>query len=164
MRFPVGVGVPPEADYTENSLIGYRWYDYNEVVPAYCFGHGLSFSSFSYGPVKVSQSSSPFGVRIDFDITNTGLVTGSEVAQVYLSSPLSTDTTNEPKRQLKHFLKLKDLKPDTATSVSFLLSERDLSTWDEKLEGWSVVEGTYTVFVGTSSCDFRQTTSFDFYM
>lgn len=156
-----GVGSPPEAEYTEHSLFGYRWYDYNGVTPAYCFGHGLSFATFSYGALTTSASSAAEAVqKVQFEITNTGTVAGSEVAQLYLASPTATGLNGESKRQLKSFTKVKDLAPGASETVTFSLSARDVSAWDESAEDWLVVTGTYTVYVGTSSCDFRQSITF----
>ena len=157
-----GVGSPPEAEYTEHSLIGYRWYDYNYVTPSYCFGHGLSFTTFTYTGLQTSSLSSPdVGQQVEVDVTNTGALMGSEVVQLYLTSPTSTATNGEAKRQLKRFVKLNNLAPGDTQRVSLSLSTRDLSVWDEATEDWQVVTGTYTVYVGTSSCDFRQSTTFE---
>lgn len=159
-----GVGSPPEADYTEQSLFGYRWYDYHEVTPAYCFGHGLSYTSFEYGSLKTTQSVTEGGqpaVRVEVQVTNSGSTQGSEVSQLYLASPASSSSaTGESKRALKSFVKLKNLAAGDSQNAVFSLSPRDLSSWDETAEDWKVVEGTYTAYVGTSSCDFRQSTAF----
>lgn len=98
---------------------------------------------------------------IECEVTNTGALVGSEVVQLYLASPLATASNGEPKRLLKKFAKLKDVSPGVSQKVSFELSARDLSSWDEAEEGWRVVQGTYTAFVGTSSCDFRQSITFE---
>jgi beta-glucosidase len=154
----LGVGFPPEAYYTEKTLIGYRWYDFHGVTPAYCFGHGLSFTKFSYSSVKTSAPSSSGVVQVDIEVTNVGSFTGSEVVQLYLSFP--TSVQGEPKRQLKGLFKLRDLAPGSAQTVSFVLTERDVSIWDESVSDWRVTPGQFTVFVGASSCDLSHSTTF----
>jgi len=153
-----GVGIPPEAYYTEKLLIGYRWYDYHGVTPAYCFGHGLSYTKFSYGSVKTSVPSTSGVVQVDIEISNVGSLIGSEVVQLYLSFP--TTVQGEPKRQLKGLVKVRDLTPGSAQTVSFVLTERDVSIWDESVSDWRVTPGTFTVFVGASSCDLSHSTTF----
>lgn len=157
-----GVGFPPEAEYTEHSLIGYRWYDYHAVTPAYCFGHGLSFTSFSYGNISSSPTSTEgVGQTVECEVTNTGSMKGSEVVQLYLTSPTATATNGESQRQLKHFVKLSDMAVGESRRVAFELSARDLSSWEEVAEDWRVNKGEYTAFVATSSCDFRQSITFE---
>jgi beta-glucosidase len=94
------------------------------------------------------------------DVTNSGKVTGSEVVQLYLTSPTATGTNGESIRQLKSFIKVKDLSPSATETVTFSVSPRDLSAWDESIGDWRIVPGTYTVYVGSSSCDLRQSTTF----
>ena len=106
------------------------------------------------------MSASDTGPEIVLDVTNTGFVTGSDVVQLYLSTPLSTGTNGESLRQLKSFQKLNDMSPNKIETVTFSLTSRDLSVWDEEIEDWRVVSGTYTAYVGSSSCDLRQSATF----
>lgn len=155
-----GVGFPPEADYTERSLFGYRWYDYHDVTPAYCFGHGLSYTTFKYGDLKLTSADGEVGQEVELDVANSGTVAGSEVVQLYLSTPASTGSNGESLRQLRSFVKVNDLSPTSTETIKFTLSPRDLSAWDEQSQDWRVVKGTYTVYIGSSSCDFRQSATF----
>ena len=80
-----------EVEYTEELLMGYRWYDAKGVKPLFPFGHGLSYTTFQYGDLKVQGSvSSTSNATITFTITNTGTRAGREVPQLYLSFPPST--------------------------------------------------------------------------
>ena len=80
-------------------------------------------------------------------VTNTGKVTGSDVAQVYLDDPKAA---GEPPRQLKGFQKV-TLKPGQSTTVHFTLTGSDLSYWDDAANGWVLPDGTFGVYVGDSS-------------
>ena len=80
-------------------------------------------------------------------VTNTGTVTGSDVAQLYLNDPAAA---GEPPRQLKGFQKV-TLKPGQSTTVHFALSGQDLSYWDDAANGWVLPDGTFGVYVGDSS-------------
>ena len=130
------------------------------MKPAYCFGHGLSYTTFKYGDLKLTPADGEVGQEIVIDVTNSGSVAGSEVVQLYLSTPSSTGSNGESIRQLRNFVKVKDLSPTSTDTVTFTLTSRDLSAWNEQAQDWRVVDGTYTVYVGSSSCDFRQSATF----
>ena len=93
---------------------------------------------------------------ITVQVTNTGTREGAEVVQLYLGSP---EAAGEPPRQLKGFQKIR-LKPDESRPVTMALDHDSLSAWDEKLHDWRVYPGTYTIMVGSSSCDIRLRGSF----
>jgi beta-glucosidase len=80
-------------------------------------------------------------------VTNTGPVTGSEVAQLYLGDPAAA---GEPPRQLKGFQKV-TLRPGQSAEVSFTLDRHDLSYWNDSANGWVVPDGGFRVYVGDSS-------------
>lgn len=84
------------ASYSEGLFQGYRWYDANDVTPAFPFGHGLSYTTFDYNAesLKVDQR------IISIDIKNTGNFAGKEVAQLYIGFP---EWSNEPPKLLKGF-------------------------------------------------------------
>lgn len=82
------------SNYSEGLFIGYRWYDANDVTPAYPFGHGLSYTTFEYNAGTLKQS----GRNVSIEITNTGKWDGKEVAQLYLGFP---EWTNEPPKLLE---------------------------------------------------------------
>ena len=138
--------VPYEAHYDEKLQIGYRWYDAHGVAPAFPFGHGLSYTSFTYADLAVSKSA------VRFTVTNTGAVPGAEVAQLYLGFPAAA---GEPPRQLKGFEKTAVLAPGASQTVTLVLDARSFSIWDVAQSAWSVVPGDFKVTVGSSSRDAR---------
>jgi beta-glucosidase len=177
-----GVGFPPEAYYTEDLLIGYRWYESKEVTPAFPFGFGLSYTSFSYSFTslrnakfsfwkssqykisnksvgRVKDASSPAYATVNeitFSITNNGKRDGAEVPQLYVKYPLAA---REPPKQLRNFKKM-NLKSGETVNITFAISERDLAIWNEKEDVWEIIEGQYTVMIGSSSRDIHFEKSF----
>lgn len=129
--------------YSEALEVGYRWYNAHSVTPAFGFGHGLTFSTFQYSDLKIE------GRSISCKVTNSGDRNAIEVPQLYLGFPA---VAKEPPKQLKGFQKV-HLKAGESTSVTFKLTDRDLSVWDTSEAQWSVVEGDFDVMVGSSSED-----------
>jgi len=132
---------PVEANYSEGLFVGYRWYDAYQSVPAFPFGHGLSYTTFQLGNVQASPTS------VQAILINTGSVAGAEVLQLYIAFPQSA---GEPPQQLKGFAKV-HLAPGASTQVSFNVTQRDLSIWDVASHSWQVVNGTFTALLGSSS-------------
>jgi beta-glucosidase len=148
---------PLNSHYTEGRLVGYRWYNAKNVKPLYCFGHGLSYTTFQYSNLSVKKSWSG-SVQVSVKVTNTGKMTASEVVQAYVTYP---ETAEEPPRQLKAFGHARDLKPGQSTMLALTVAPEDLSIWDVVLHGWRAFPGEeYTVEVGRSSCDIALTTTF----
>jgi beta-glucosidase len=140
--------------YGEGLLVGYRWYDARRAEVAYPFGHGLSYTTFTYDDVvaEVTGAGAQAGVRVRARITNTGARAGAEVVQVYVGDPESQ--VQRPVRELKAFAKV-DLAPGASEVVTFDLDARDLSYWHPVLRRWVVEGGEFVVAVGASSRDLR---------
>jgi len=147
-----------EADYTEDLFIGYRWYDsQTDIVPLWPFGHGLSYTSFTYSNLQVTGSVTPSAsVTISFTVSNAGTVAGAEVAQLYIAHPAAA---NEPPKALKGFNKFM-LSPGASTPVSFTLAAEDIAIFDLTVDDFVTVPGTYNILVGSSSRDIRLTGTF----
>jgi beta-glucosidase len=147
-----GLGFPPEAEYSEKLLIGYRYYDAYHVTPLYPFGYGLSYTTFLYSNLNVQRVSSDDGnalFNIAVDITNSGDLFGYEIPQLYVSFP---SAAAEPPQQLKGFTKV-ELDTKETKTVAFTITKRDLSIWDSNVHDWSLVTGTFEFRVGASSRD-----------
>ncbi len=134
------------ANYTEESMVGYRWYDSKNVAVAYPFGFGLSYAKFKYANVKVQPT--PTGFEVNFRLTNTSKHNGEEVAQVYISRPLST--IERPIKELKGFQRIA-LKAGESKMVTIPIRLSDLSHWDEKAQQWALESGEINISVGGSS-------------
>jgi beta-glucosidase len=140
-------GVNGIENYSEGVFVGYRYFDANKIAPLFPFGHGLSYTTFSYS--QAATFITPAATSVLFDVTNTGTVAGSEVAQVYvsLSAPVP-----EPPLQLKGFKKL-TLQPGETAHVQITLDSRAFSYWDVVSHAWVVAPGR--IMIGSSSRDIR---------
>jgi beta-glucosidase len=163
-----------QCDFTEGVYIDYKYFDAKNVTPRYEFGYGLSYTTFLYGDVSVQAKAIKSGpatgvlsvggrkdlwdelVTVSTAITNSGSVNGAEVAQLYLGYPAAAD---QPIRALRGFDKL-SLKKGEKKQANFALRRRDISFWDTAAQEWSVAEGGYTVYVGSSSRDLRAQATF----
>jgi len=149
----VNATAPFTTNYSEGVLVGYKWFDALNYIPAFPFGFGLSYTTFQFSNValknNLSSASNP-NFQVTFDLTNTGTVAGSEVAQVYLAVPASS----EPPRRLVGWQKV-PLASGQRQSVTIEVDQNDsshpLSYWDTKSNSWKLASGTYTVYVGNSS-------------
>ncbi|KAI0668559.1 glycoside hydrolase family 3 protein [Trametes maxima] len=142
--------------YREDLFVGYKGYEARGVRPLFPFGFGLSYTTFEFSDLRLSQRPNPesandFSLRVDVMVKNVGSVTGSEVAQVYISLPDIGLTT--PSSQLRGFAKARNLAPGESTTVSVALDKYAVSFWDTRGQRWKAVAGTYGVRVGKSSQD-----------
>jgi beta-glucosidase len=105
----------------------------------------LSYTTFSFSNLNVVND------QVIFDVTNTGPVSGAEVAQVYVALPAST---NEPPKRLVGWQKV-FLQPGAQQQVTITISASDpshpLSWWDVTSSSWQTATGDYPVYVGNSS-------------
>jgi beta-glucosidase len=160
---PAFLDVPGGADvvrYSEGVFVGHRWYDARSIEPAFGFGHGLTYTTFAYGPVRLSadrvRADEP--VDVDVDVTNTGGRPGSEVVQVYLGDDVAS--VRRPVRELAAFAKVR-LAPGETRTVRLTLPPRARRYWDATAHRWTSEPGRFTVWVGASSRDLRGQASFE---
>ena len=130
-----------------------RTYQYYTGAPVYPFGYGTSYTTFEYSNIKTDKQSADANdiVTITADVTNTGTVKGTEVAQLYISVP-GADGKNLPLKQLKGFERV-ELDPGQTKTVTFSLDISDVYFFDEATQSNYVVNGEYTAKVGGSSDD-----------
>jgi beta-glucosidase len=138
--------------YTEGIFVGYRGYDKKKVEPQFCFGYGLSYTTFKFGNLKIAQkgSGSSRTFLVSCSITNTGSRAGAEIAQLYVSDPQCS--VPRPVRELKGFNRVM-LQPGQTKSVSFTLGRDDLAFYNTKSHSWVIEPGKFVVSVGSSSRD-----------
>ncbi|GAA0855721.1 glycoside hydrolase family 3 C-terminal domain-containing protein [Streptosporangium amethystogenes subsp. fukuiense] len=135
----------------EGRYVGYRHYDTLDLPVAYPFGHGLSYTTFSYSDLKVEQTGdNSWTVRAT--VTNTGPRHGEEVVQLYVAFDEPHPT--RPRHELRGFAKLA-LEPGASARAEFRLAGRDLAWYSTQRGGWRIDPGTFTVEVGASSRDIR---------
>ncbi|MFW6313586.1 MAG: beta-glucosidase family protein, partial [Spirochaetota bacterium] len=132
---------------------GYTLLEKNGVKPAYPFGHGLSYTSFSFDDLRLSATGS--ALRATVRVTNSGAAEGAEVVQLYVGMPESG--VDRPSKLLKGFQKVR-LKPGESREVSIAVDAAELAYFNEATDSWVFEPGTYRVSVGPSS-DERQLVS-----
>lgn len=142
-------GANGTADYSEGLDVGYRGYAADNERPLFPFGYGLSYTTFGFAGLKVNREPDGTSAAVSFTVTNTGKVTGAEVAQVYLGFPAIAEG-NEPPIQLKGFRKVM-LKPGETKTVELRLDKQAFSYWSVKAHAWEIAAGTFQVMVGDSS-------------
>lgn len=134
------------SQYREGLFVGYRYYLSAGVPAAYPFGHGVSYTRFSYSNLRVSPN------RVTFTITNIGNYAGAEVAQLYVAMPGSRLV--RPARELKGFVRVA-LKPSETITVGLPLDEYAFRYFNTATNRWEVEGGQYQILVGASSTDIR---------
>jgi beta-glucosidase len=143
-----------QVPYKEGVFVGYRGYDKNRVTPLFPFGHGLSYTTFSYANLAVSPDNASTAAdpryTVSFDVSNAGTRPGAAVAQVYVSDGHSR--VARPPKELKGFAKL-TLQPGETRRVTVPLDLRSLAYYDVVGKQWRAEAGTFTVRVGGSSAD-----------
>jgi len=151
--------IPGEVTYDEGIYVGYRYFNTFGVKPAYEFGYGLSYTNFSYSNLKLSSSTFNGKITATVDITNTGKTAGKEVVQLYVSAP--TDKLDKPTEELKGFAKTGSLKPGQKQTITFTIDAKDLASFNTDQSAWIADAGSYTVKVGASSENIKQTANFN---
>ncbi|WP_228507634.1 glycoside hydrolase family 3 C-terminal domain-containing protein [Herbiconiux sp. VKM Ac-1786] len=142
-----------QVDYSEGLAIGHKWYDEQGIDPLFEFGHGLSYTSFGYSDLELSTavSDGTVSTTASFTVTNTGSVAGTEVPQVYLTLPSSAEA---PGKRLVGYERVA-LEPGASqrvtTTISSESADHPFSIWDVNADAWEVVDGGFTVSVGSSS-------------
>lgn len=134
------------ANYAEEGLVGYRWYDSKQAAVAYPFGFGLSYARFAYSNLEVQPTAEGFDVR--FKLSNTSSMDAEEVAQVYVARP--TSRLERAVKELKGFQRVA-LKAGESKTVTIPVRRADLCHWDEAAQTWMLEPGSMTVMVGGSS-------------
>ncbi|TMI71465.1 MAG: beta-glucosidase [Bacteroidetes bacterium] len=150
--------VPGEVTYDEDIYVGYRYYSSFNVKPAYEFGYGLSYTQFKYSDLTLSSTDFTKPVTATITITNTGKIAGKDAAQLYITAP--SGKLNKPVMELKSFGKTNLLKPGQSQKLSFIINPSDLASFNTDATAWIADAGDYTIKVGSSSANIRQTASF----
>jgi beta-glucosidase len=142
-----------DVQYGEGLFVGYRYYDTKNVAPLFPFGHGLSYTEFTYSELTLPEEVVP-GEDFEVSVTvqNTGALAGQEVVQLYVRDVEST--LIRPMKELKGFEKI-TLDPGESKIVSFNLTPRSLSYYNPYKKAWSAEAGVFEVLVGASSRDIR---------
>lgn len=144
-------GVWGKIKLEEGLYCGYRYFDRQHIAPAFCFGHGLSYTQFTYSGLTLKAEKGR-AVKLTFTVKNTGKRFGSEVVQVYVA-PIAP-RVDRPDKELKAYTKLA-LAPGKSGKVTLTLKQEDFAYFDEHLHSFIADAGDYAIMVGASSEDIR---------
>ncbi|MGM9757259.1 MAG: glycoside hydrolase family 3 C-terminal domain-containing protein [Candidatus Cryptobacteroides sp.] len=147
-----------EAHYSEGIFVGYRWAQKKDIKPLFAFGHGLSYTTFSYSEAEISRTtmSENGNVTVSVNVTNTGEREGKEIVQLYIGD--DECSVERPVMELKAFRKV-SIKPGETVKVSFPVNADMLKFYGT--DGWTLEKGSFTAYVGAASDDIRTSLKFN---
>lgn len=146
-------GIRGTINLSEGLYYGYRYFDKERIAPAFCFGHGLSYTKFTYSNLTLKQEKEGSKiVKVSFTVKNTGKKAGAEIAQVYIA-PIAPKV-DRPVKELKAYKKIK-LQPGKSGKVTLTLSPQDFAYFDTDIHGFIADAGDYEILVGASCEDIR---------
>lgn len=138
-------GLEGSVEYKEGVFIGYRYYEKEQIKPAFSFGYGLSYTSFEIKDLKVTQDTA---VSLEVSVTNTGSVAGAEVVQCYVSDPVCS--VERPVKELKAYSKV-FLQPGETKKVTLELPKKAFAFYDVDKKDFVVEPGEFVLHVGNAS-------------
>jgi beta-glucosidase len=144
-------GVNGVATYSEELLVGYRWYQQRGIEPTFPFGHGLGYTTFEFAELRAHATEALLGVT--FTVRNIGSRSGKAVPQLYVTFP---PEAGEPPAQLKAFQAVR-LEPGEASEVAMEIPVDDLAIYYDDSRSRGVQAETYEIQLGVSSADLRLT-------
>ena len=134
--------------YREGPFIGYRYYDTADVAVQFPFGYGLSYTTFEYSALSVSEEG------IKFTIKNTGNRDGAEIAQMYIGK--SESGLIRPKKELKGFKKVW-IKAGESVDVEIPFDDKSFRYFSTVSNNWEIEDGEYQIYVGGNVRDIELT-------
>jgi beta-glucosidase len=145
---------PNTAKYSEESLVGYRWFDTRKTPVMYPFGHGLTYAAFKYATLAADKDR--YGkndtIAVSFNLKNTGSAAADEVAQIYIHR--INPSVEWPYKELKAFSRV-GLNPGESKNVVLKIPVKSLQYWNEKLHAWDDDLCDIEILVGASAGDIR---------
>jgi beta-glucosidase len=143
-----------QVHYGEGIFVGYRYYDTKKIEPQFPFGHGLSYTAFDYGELRLERTEviGDATVGASIEIRNVGERVSQEVVQLYARDLESK--VARPMKELVAFAKI-ELAPGQSETIRFELCARDLAFWDPGQSNWVAEPGEFELLVGASSRDIR---------
>lgn len=138
--------------YSEGVFVGYRYYASKEMEVLFPFGHGLSYTTFSYSNLRTDKEQIKESglLHVSVDVTNAGKCAGKEVVQLYVAPKGST--VIRPVRELRAFGKI-SLEPGETKTMTFCLDRRAFAYWSMEIHNWYVESGEYELQIGKNAQD-----------
>ncbi|MGN0746742.1 MAG: fibronectin type III-like domain-contianing protein [Aristaeellaceae bacterium] len=157
-QIPVYYNHPSGSMWSQGESIGFQDYVDCPHRPRYCFGHGLSYTTFAYTDLQLDRhETAPFApVTVSVRVKNTGDCAGTEIVQLYVKDPHASMT--RPVKELQGFARV-PLMPGEEKQVVFTLRPDQMAFLDEDMR-WKVEKGAFEVQVGSSSEDVRLTDTY----
>jgi len=163
VTFPRHVGQVPmsynykstgRGDRSPDNMVFWSHYTDGPNTPQFAFGHGLSYTTFSYSDVTLSapEINESGSITASVTLSNTGKVDGEEVVQMYITDPVCS--TTKPILELKGFQKLM-LKAGESKEVNFEIKPAELLKFYGADDKWQVEAGEYIVRIGGNSYDLK---------
>ena len=145
---------PNTAFYSEESLVGYRWFDTKNVPVMYPFGCGLTYTTFEYTNLKTDHPKYKKNdvILVSFDLKNTGKMTADEVVQVYIHR--INPKVEWPQKELKAFLRV-PLDPGKNRTVKLEIPVENLRFWNKSIHNWDDDLCKIELLVGSSANDIK---------
>ena len=140
--------------YNEGIFLGYRWHEKMNIKPLFAFGHGLSYTEFEYGDIKLSSKKIKNGkLTVKVPVTNVGKIAGSEVVQIYVHD--CEASVERPAKELKGFDKVY-LEPGETKVVTVELGPDAFRFFDEVSMSWKTEAGEFEILACSSSDNIRK--------
>jgi len=130
------------SEYRESLYVGYRYYTTVGKSTRFPFGYGLSYTTFEYKDLKIDTEG------VTFTIKNTGNVSGTEIAQLYVGK--SSETVFRPIRELKGFVRV-ELQPGEEKEVRIGFDDKTFRFYDTRTDSWEIESGTYQIMIGENA-------------
>ena len=145
----------PEANidftnYEEDIYVGYRYFDSFGKPVAYPFGYGLSYTTFGYENLNVTEANGVYTVKVD--VKNMGSKAGRNVVELFVAAP-NSKKLNKPEKELRNYAKTKLLKPGETETITMTVATEDLASFNEKASAWKTDAGVYTFMICSSAND-----------
>lgn len=156
---PYFPGTTKQVQYREAIWVGYRYFNSTSTKALFPFGHGLSYTDFTYYHLTLlSGDKTPFNenasIKLQITVTNTGNRAGAEVVQCYVGQ--KSPSQPRPAKELKAFEKV-FLEPGESKEIVFELDYRAFAYWDEAQSSWVAESDEYQIHIGSSVEDIRDT-------
>ena len=149
-----------KAEYKEGIFVGYRWAQKKDIKPLFAFGHGLSYTTYTYGQASINRSTMAENgtLTVSVDVTNSGNVAGKEIVQLYIGDDEAS--VERPVMELKGFSKVA-LEPGETAKVRFTIKPEMLKFYDVEKGDWTLEKGSFTAYIAAASDDIRTQVAFE---
>jgi beta-glucosidase len=145
---------PKTVEYREGIYVGYRYYETAKKPVLFPFGHGLSYTTFTYSDLNIFKewSAEAEDLQVNIIVKNAGPVAGAEVVQLYVRDVKSS--IFRPDKELKGFARV-FLQPGEEKSVEFTLNKRSFAYYNTSIHDWHIESGVFDILIGASCADIR---------